>query len=103
MDKQQDNRAKVLYAVAPDAPEWVRSIAQTIGEESQEAHGAILLLCFDKEQTQHIEHVNMEDLLNAIGNLAMEVREKVPAELAEELISVALQKETEWEDAHDEE
>ena len=105
MDKQQDNRAKVLYAVAPEAPEWMRSIAKTIGEEWQDTHGAILLMCMEDSQTILIDHVNLTDLLNAIGHLANNVRKKVPPELAEELIDTALQKEPgyEWEDADDEE
>ena len=105
MDKQQDNRAKVLYAVAPEAPEWMRSIAQTIGEEWQEAHGAILLMLMEDFQMMQVEHANLADLLNAIGNLAYNVREKVPPKLAEELIDMALQKEPgdEWEEADDEE
>lgn len=90
-----ESKTKVLIAVAPDAPEWMRKCAKTMAEEYGGAKGAIMTICRENSQVLMIEHVNCSDILHALGNLCGTIREQFPADLAEALIQQAIREETE--------
>lgn len=90
-----DEQTKVLIAVSPEAPEWMRKIGKTLAAGGADAHGAILTVCYEDSQMLMIEHVHVADILKALGNLADTIREKFTAELAEALIRHAIREETE--------
>ena len=92
-----ESKTKVLIAVAPDAPEWMRSAAKAMAEEAESAHGVIMLLCREESQLLLIEHANGEDLVQAMANLADSIRVELDGPLAEALIQLATREETEEE------
>lgn len=92
-----DEQTKVLIIVSPEAPEWMRRVAETMAEEYGRAKGAILTICREDSQALQIEHVNGADILHALGNLSDTIRKQFPADLAEALIQHAIRAETEEE------
>lgn len=90
-----DEQTKVLIAVSPEAPEWMRRVAETMAEGYEGAHGAILTICYDGSQTQMAQTVNADDCVSAIANLAETLREKFGKKMAEALIELAIREETE--------
>lgn len=92
-----DEQTKVLIAVSPEAPEWMRRVAETMAAGYEGAHGAILTICYDDSQTQLAQTVNADDCVSAIANLAETIREKFGKKLAEALIEIAIREETEAE------
>lgn len=90
-----NDQTKVLLAVSPEAPEWMRRVAETMAEGYEGAHGAILTICYDDSQTQMAHTVNADDCVSAISNLAEMMREKFGKKMAEALIKLAIREETE--------
>ena len=93
---------KVLLAVSPDAPEWMRDAARAMAEGHKGAHGAILIICYDETETQLAYNINGDDLISAISNLADLMREKFGKKLGkkkvEALIEFAISERTEGEE-----
>ena len=77
-----NDQTKVILAVAPDAPEWMRIVAQEMAEGNEGAYGAILTICYDDNQTQIIQNINGEDLITALRGLADTLRERFGGEVA---------------------
>lgn len=92
-----ESKTKVLIAVAPEAPEWMRRVAETMAAGYEGAHGAILTICYDDSQTQLVQTVNADDCVSAISNMAETLREKFGKKMAEALIEIAIREETEEE------
>lgn len=92
-----NDQTKVLLAVAPDAPEWMRRVVETMAEGYEGAHGAILTICYDDSQTQLVQTVDANDIANAISSMAETLRENYGEKMAEALIQLAIRKETEEE------
>ena len=85
-----EEQTKVILAVSPDAPEWMRIVAQKMAEGHEGAHGAILTICYDDRQTQLAHHINGEDLISAISNLADLMREKYGGKVAAAILAAAI-------------
>lgn len=90
-----NEKIKSWIAVSPEAPEWMRRVAETMAEEYGRAKGAILHVCREDSQVLLIEDATGADILQALGNLSATIRENFPAELAEALIQHAIREETE--------
>jgi len=90
-----DEQTKVLIAVSPEAPEWMRRVAETMAAGYEGAHGAILTICYDDSQTQLAQTVNADDFVSAISNMAETLREKFGKMIADALIELAIREETE--------
>ena len=90
-----NNQTKLLLAVSPDAPEWMRAVGQTLATNSEGAHGAILTICWDDSQTQLAQNINADDIVSTIANLCDLLREKFGEKMAEALIEFATTSKTE--------
>lgn len=90
-----DEQTKVLIAVSPEAPEWMRRVAETMAEGYEGAHGAILTICRQGMQIQLAQSINADDIVSAIANLCDLLREKFGGKIAEALIQYATNAETE--------
>ena len=90
-------KIKSWVIVSPEAPEWMREVAKTLADAGEEAHGAILTICYDGRQTQLAQTVNVDDFVSAIANLCDLLREEFGGKIAEALIQYATEAETEEE------
>ena len=94
-----ESKTKVLIAVAPDAPEWMRSAAKAMAEEAESAYGVIMSLCREESQLLLVEHAKGEDMVVAMANMARSLREELGGPMAEALIQLATKKDEEEETA----
>lgn len=92
-----NEKIKNWVIVAPEVPEWMRKVAKTLAEEGEDAHGAILAICYDDSQKQLAQQVNAKDIVEAISNLANLLRKQLGKALAEAWIQLAIREDKEAE------